>query len=109
MKRAVVRRLPAVFAVLVLTTMVAGAYVLGSVIDQQQRVAAELERRSAAQASVLCESQNETRLVLGRLLDSLLSSPRPDDAPGEFEERLRLRESVDEFVRPQPCPTPPKE
>lgn len=108
MKTRVVRRLPAVFAVAFVVFVIVGAYVLGSVIERQQEFAAELERRNELRAHLLCEANNETRHVLELVLDAL-AAPRDDDLPGEFEERRRLRESVDEFVQPQPCPPPPKE
>jgi hypothetical protein len=104
MRRRLLIFAPAVIVVVTVALMAFVAFKLGSVISDQRSLAEHVAQSNRQLIVGVCESGNETRQVLARVLD-VLAEPRPDDLPGEYEERQRLRAVVDQFVEPQPCPS----
>lgn len=66
-------------------------------------LAGTLERQGMERTNEICESQNEIRLVLANILDTL-AEPRDSDESGDFEHRRQLREDIDPFIQPRQCP-----
>lgn len=83
------------------------AYIAGNVLGDLRDLNERMERYQAVQIYEVCESGNETRRVLARVLDTL-AEPRDDDEPGDYAERQRLRDAVDQYVQPQECPPRPE-
>lgn len=90
-----------------LVAIIVLAYIAGNVMGDLRDLNERMERYQSVQIHEVCQSGNETRRVLARVLDTL-AERREDDEPGEFEERQRLREAVDPYVQAQECPPRPK-
>lgn len=86
------------------------ALVVGAVIAFTwiQGVTDRLELESQARAFQNCASINETRAVMGDVLDEILLVARDGDTPEERGERAEARERVEPLIQPLPCPPDPE-
>lgn len=73
----------------------------------QYRITERVELEGMVRAHENCRTGNETRAVIAAILDRL-AEEREDDAPGEHEDRMRLRAELDSFLQPNECPPLPR-
>ena len=84
-------------------------------LSNQDRIEAEAQRRaeivafeSARNVYANCEAINKQKLLLRQILD-VAAAPRPDDEPGEYEERQRqIEENFAPLLVPDECPPVPR-
>lgn len=98
---------PAAIIAATVVALVVLSFAVGNVVSDQRELAERVEGRSEVRAYELCQAHNDTRQVLGTVLD-VLAAPRDDDEPGEYERRLELREDLDPLVEPVECPPDPR-